>query len=263
MSIGLQRASILGIPVDRCTRIEFRMFLRKSLSALTARRIVTLNPEIALAARRDARYGVAIRTADLLTVDGIGIALALRCFGDRWERRITGSDVLEDLATLAQEEGKTVAFLLRHDGLTAPPLLRLALAARWPSLRSTMAMVDPRAPMDPALARAIVDAAPDIIMVNFGHPIQERWLAENLDRFPSVRIATGIGGALDYFSGAVASPPSFVRALGIEWLWRLLRQPRRFRRIVQAVLVFPCAVLWERSACWFHQQRAHLRFRST
>lgn len=247
---GLRRVRILGTPVDRCTRIEFRMFIRRSMSALSARRIVTLNPEIALQAWRDPRYGVAIRTADLLTIDGMGIALALRCFGFRGHGRITGSDVLHDLATFAQEEGKTIAFLLRDDGLTSPPLLRAALGKRWTSLRSTIGAVDVHQPIDPALARAMIDAAPDILIVNFGHPHQEQWLASHLDRFPSIRLAVGIGGALDYFSGTIPSPPHLVRAFGIEWLWRLLRQPYRLRRILRAVIVFPSAVAWDAAHRW-------------
>ncbi|MDO8598938.1 MAG: WecB/TagA/CpsF family glycosyltransferase [bacterium] len=255
---GLRRARILGTPVDRCTRIEFRMFIRRSMSALSARRIVTLNPEIALQAWRDPRYGVAIRTADLLTIDGAGVALALRCLGFRGHGGISGSDVLNDLATLAREQGKTIAFLLRDDGLTSPPLLRAALGKQWPSLQSTIGAVDIHQPIDPALARAMTDAAPDILIVNFGHPYQEQWLASNLDRFPSIRLAAGIGGALDYFSGTIPSPPYVVRSLGIEWLWRLLRQPFRLRRILRAVIVFPSVVAWDAAHRWARMRSSAL-----
>lgn len=242
---GLRRVRILGLPVDRCSRIEFRMFLRRALAAPSARRVVTLNPEIVLAARQDPRYAVTIRTADLVTVDGTGLALALRAMGHDVAGRITGTDVFEDLAALAVEEGRHVTFLLRADGLTSPPLLRAALTARWPALKYSVGVVDPTQPIDPALVRAIVDDAPTILVVNFGHPHQERWIAEHLDWFRTVRIAAGIGGALDYFAGAVPPPPQLVRRFGVEWAWRLLRQPRRWRRILRATIAFPAAVVQE------------------
>jgi len=204
---------------------------------------VTLNPEIVLAARQDPRYAVIIRTADLVTVDGVGLALALRAMGHNVTPRITGTDVFEDLVALAVEEGKQVTFLLRADGLTSPPLLRAALSTRWPTLRYSVGVVDPTQPIDPALVRAIADDGPAILIVNFGHPAQERWIAEHLDWFRTVRIAVGIGGAMDYVAGAVPPPPLLVRRFGVEWAWRLLRQPRRWRRILRATIVFPAAII--------------------
>lgn len=264
---GLRRVHILGIPVDRCSRIEFRMFLRRAMAAPSARRIVTLNPEIALEARRDPRYAVMIRTADVVTVDGMGLALALRGMGHDIAGRITGTDVLEDLIALAVEEGRRVSFLLRADGLTSPPLLRAALAARWPALQYSVGVVDPAQPVDPTLIRAITDDAPTILIVNFGHPHQERWIAEHVDWFRTVRIAVGIGGAMDYFVGAVPQPPPFARRFGVEWAWRLLRQPRRWRRIVRATIIFPIAVCADPIVQWVRglreislplRRRAHL-----
>ncbi len=238
-----RRVEILGIPVDRLSRLEFRLFLRRALTSGCAHRIVTLNPEIALAARRNPRYGAVVRTADCITLDGVGAALALRLRGEPAGERITGTDILHDLATIAVEDERTVAFLLREGGLTTATLLRNAMGARWPALKLAVGSLDPTHPMSTALAQSIADAAPSILIVNFGHPIQERWLAEHLDRFPSVRIAVGVGGALDYLTGAVPVPPLLARRLGVEWAWRLIRQPWRARRIARATITFPFAVV--------------------
>lgn len=219
------------------------MFLQRALASSRARRIVTLNPEIALAARRDPRYAAAVRTADILTIDGTGIALALRVMGYGTSERITGTNVLEDICGLAAERGSGVAFLLQRDGLTSPPLLRAALQQRWPKLRCAIATVDSAQPVDAALVAAVNDAAPTCLVMNFGHLVQEQWTVAHLDQFRSVRIVAGIGGAIDYFSGSVPAPPALVHRLGLEWAWRLVRQPWRIRRIVRAVVVFPCTVL--------------------
>ena len=91
----------------------------------------------------------------------------------------------------------------------------------------------------------VVAAAPDVVLVAFGMPKQERWIARNLDRLPSARVAVGIGGSLDYLAGAAKPPPPIVHAIGLEWLWRLVRDPRRWRR--QRVLpAFAALVLLSR-----------------
>lgn len=219
------------------------MFLRRASLSMRAHRIVTFNPEIALAAWRDPRYAATVRTADCVTIDGMGIALALRAYGHGLSGRITGTHVLEDVCTLAVEQGSAVTFLLREGGLTSPPLLRAAISRRWPALRCSIATMDPAQPVDGSLIAAANDAASMFLLVNFGHPVQERWLTEHLDRFRTVRVAAGIGGAVDYFSSAVPRPPAVIHQLGLEWAWRLLRQPRRIRRIARATLVFPSAVI--------------------
>lgn len=81
-------------------------------------------------------------------------------------------------------------------------------------------------------------AAPDILFVAFGHGKQEKWLAEFLSQLPSVRIGMGVGGAFDYISGRIRRAPTLARQLGLEWLWRLSRQPWRIKRIWKAVMSF-------------------------
>ena len=91
----------------------------------------------------------------------------------------------------------------------------------------------------------VLAAAPDVVLVAFGMPKQERWIARNLDRLPSTRVAVGVGGSLDYLAGAAKPPPAIVHAIGLEWLWRLVRDPRRWRR--QRVLpAFAALVLLSR-----------------
>lgn len=238
-----RRTTILNIPVDLCSRLEFRMFLNRACASGRAHRVVTLNPEIILTAMECPRYASTIRTADCCTVDGVGLALALRILRRARPERITGIHVLEDMCATAAEEGRAIAILLRSDGLTAPPLLRAALHERWPDLRVAVATVQPSTETDSALRSALRDHTPEFLIVNFGHPIQEEWIARHIDEFPSIRVAVGIGGAVDYFTGAAAKPPESFARLGFEWAWRLFRQPRRWRRILRATIVFPYRVI--------------------
>ncbi len=102
-----------------------------------------------------------------------------------------------------------------------------------------------------ALTSAINKAKPDILLVALGAPKQEKWIAENLPKLPSVKLAIGVGGTFDFISGLVRRAPRFMRALGFEWLWRLLIQPWRFRRIFNATIKFIATVLKWRLRMWF------------
>ena len=79
---------------------------------------------------------------------------------------------------------------------------------------------------------------PDILFVAFGQVKQEKWINEYLLQMPSVKIAMGVGGAIDYISGNVSRAPLFLRKIGLEWLWRLMRQPTRWKRILNATFKF-------------------------
>lgn len=234
---------LLGIPVHPMSTVELRGELRRAFASDRTHRIVTLNPEIAVAAHRNGRYAAIIRTADMVVVDGVGIRIALRLRRRVQGDRITGTVLLETACAIAAEEGRPVTVLLRSDGLTAPPILRAALKQRWPDLAIAIGVVDPERPPDPALMRAVAEHTPALLITNFGHPAQEEWIATYVDQFPSVRVAFGVGGAIDYFSGTIPMPPPLVRKYGIEWLWRFLRQPWRFARIATAVIRFPLLVL--------------------
>ncbi|MFH1430644.1 MAG: WecB/TagA/CpsF family glycosyltransferase [Candidatus Uhrbacteria bacterium] len=240
-----RRAVVLGTPVDRASRSDLRHFIERALTGSYTQRIVTLNPEIAIAATRSPQYSNAVRTADYITVDGFGLLLALLFLGYGAGERVTGTDVLEELCELAVRRDERIAFLLRKDGLTTPALLRDALKERWPSLKASIGTVHPAERVDPALIHAINDAAPSMLIVNFGHPDQEAWITAHGDALRTIRIATGIGGAIDYFSGVVPMPPRIMRKFGFEWLWRVIHQPRRLRRTLCAIVIFPLAVMRE------------------
>jgi N-acetylglucosaminyldiphosphoundecaprenol N-acetyl-beta-D-mannosaminyltransferase len=93
---------------------------------------------------------------------------------------------------------------------------------------------------------AIQSAQPDLLFVAFGHGRQEGWIAQNLPRLPSVAVAMGVGGTFDFIAGRAKRAPIIFRQIGLEWLWRLFREPRRWRRIIDAVIVFPYLVIRSR-----------------
>lgn len=222
------------------------MFIERALAGNHLRRIVTLNPEIALAGWRHPRFGNLLHTADLVTIDGFGIACALWWNGYGRAQRLTGTDMLPILCASMEERGLAVTFLLRTDGLTMPDVLRKTIEQHWPKLRAAYGTVDPRASLDPAMVRAVNDQQPACIIMNVGGVAQEEWICRNGDAFQNARIIVGTGGAIDYLCGTVQSPPPLMRRLGLEWLWRVARQPWRFRRVLDAAVIFPLVVVAER-----------------
>jgi N-acetylglucosaminyldiphosphoundecaprenol N-acetyl-beta-D-mannosaminyltransferase len=95
---------------------------------------------------------------------------------------------------------------------------------------------------EPFLRQIIAAARPHILLVAYGHPTQDLWIARNQPQM-QIPLAMGVGGVFDYLSGRVPLAPAWLRAMGLEWLYRLLCQPRRWKRIWRAVVVFSWLVL--------------------
>jgi len=96
------------------------------------------------------------------------------------------------------------------------------------------------------IIQKIEESKPDILFVAFGMGKQEKWIDYNLDKIPSVKIAVGVGGSFDFISDTINRAPCWMRKIGIEWLYRLLKQPKRFFRIINAVFVFSILVIKEK-----------------
>lgn len=99
---------------------------------------------------------------------------------------------------------------------------------------------------DEALVEAVNKAKPDVLFVALGHPHQEKWIFHNLDKIPSVKLAIGVGGSLDFISGKQKRAPHWMRKLNIEWLYRLVQEPHRWERIKKAIYEFPKLVYREK-----------------
>jgi N-acetylglucosaminyldiphosphoundecaprenol N-acetyl-beta-D-mannosaminyltransferase len=94
------------------------------------------------------------------------------------------------------------------------------------------------------IVNELAAAGPEIIFVALGHPKQEKWVNEHQNSLPSVRLFMGCGGALEFIAGTTKRAPLWMRRIGFEWLWRLAIEPKRIKRIINAVIVFPLTVLY-------------------
>lgn len=221
------RVDILGVGFDRVALVDAVSRIEKRLDRGERTFVITANPEFVMLCRQDPEVaGIAAR-ADLVVPDGTGAVVAARFLGDPLPGRAPGRLLVDRLAALATERRLSLFLLGAGPGIAERAAARLR--GRHPDLRIAGSYAG-SADDDPDVVPRVAAAAPDVVLVAFGMPKQERWIARNLDRLPSVRVAVGVGGSLDYLSGVVKAPPRIVHAIGLEWLWRLARDPKRWRR---------------------------------
>lgn len=194
--------------------------------------IATLNPEYVMLARRNTSFASALSTADLVTADGMGVTVAARLLHDERIQRVTGVDIVEWLAEWSGSMNAPLFLLGAGPGVA--DLAAAKLARRFPGARfaGTWSEGGPNPALDEESLRRIDESGARCVAVAYGAPGQVEWIDRNRSNLSAmgVRLAIGIGGALDYHSGVIARPPELVRRLGLEWLVRLLREPARIKR---------------------------------
>lgn len=207
--------------------------------------VTTPNPEIIMAAQKNEMYMHALNCAELALPDGRGLQWAAKRYEERINYRITGVDFIESLASMSPNK-KWRWYLLGG----APGVAKQAannLIKKYPGINIVKAedggsvTTDTLDSLDPLVSR-IRSSKPDIVCVAFGAPKQELFM-EMYKHALGAKVALGVGGTLDFISGKRKRAPKMIRILGLEWLYRLIREPRRFGRIYTAVVRFPLAVL--------------------
>lgn len=243
---------ILGVKVDNITHEEA---LAKVLDFFQNGQhiITTPNPEFILAAREDKEFKDILNRADLALPDGFGLILMSRLLGKPLREQICGSDFIWNICALAEKENKSIYLVGAQEGVAVKAANNLR--GKYPQLKIVGAEIGLRLGVNDQsdalhenqqLITRINAVQPDIIFVAFGHGKQEKWIAGNLSKLPSVKIAMGIGGSLDFIADLIPRAPLWMRQLGIEWLWRLIQEPQRWCRIYRAVIKFPILVLKEK-----------------
>lgn len=225
---------VLGQRIDLRTTAEVDRALReRARGGAGLLHIATLNPEYVMRARRDAAFAEALARADLALIDGIGIAIAARVLqpGVRAER-FTGVALTERIGELSAETDARLFLLGAGPGVAERAAA--AMRHRIPSARIIGVWADgsPRPEDDAESIRRIAGSGANVVLVAYGAPGQVVWIERNRQVLEDagVRIAIGVGGALDYIAGITPYAPKLVRRVGLEWAYRLLREPWRWRR---------------------------------
>ena len=222
------KTELLGLRFDALTLAEAVAAADALLRAGRGGVIVTANPETLLAARRDGRVLAAVNGASLVLADGVGDLLAARMLKKRLPERVCGADLVPALLQRQAARGGSVFLYGGRAGVAARAAARLRSA--YPGLRvvgGETGYLGDEAPLWEALERL----RPELLLVGLGVPRQELWMAENRERCGAVMI--GVGGLLDLFAGDVRRAPLSWQRAGLEWLYRLMLQPRRLTRVLR------------------------------
>ena len=218
----MSRVNVLGVGFDALTGNEAADRALELMRQRRAAYVCTPNPEIVLLARRDPDLMEAVNGADLVLADGIGVLWASKTLGTPLPERVAGYDFL--LALLARMEGSVYILGGRGD---AAEKAAAAIARDHPGL-TVAGWCDGFITDELRLIAELGEKEPDLLMVCLGAGKQELWMAAHRDL--PVGLMAGLGGSVDVLAGAVPRAPAWWRDRGLEWLYRLIKQPWRIRR---------------------------------
>lgn len=253
----LVKNEILGIGVTNEKLSTILEYVIKNIEKNTKKYYITTpNPEIIIHALKNPHFRNILNEADLALCDGVGLVWAGKILGKPFIERVTGVDFMEELCKRVTKKPITVGFLGGRGGVAE--LTAERLKERFPGLsvvfaeagnpdKKTVELVGQKINEYSASGHDTIGYGKkdiDILFVAFGFPKQETWIYEHLADLP-VRYAMSVGGAFDYLSGAVPRAPKAVRAVGLEWLFRLVLQPWRIKRQL-ALIEFVFLVIKEK-----------------
>ncbi len=228
----MSRIDVLCVGFDDLTMEEA---VESTLGFMTAREahyVCTPNPEIVMAAKADAALRAALSGADMVLADGVGVTKAAAMLGTPLKARVPGIDFAAGvLARLAQRGGSVYLFGAK------PGVAETAaekLAETYPGL-AIAGTSDGYFTDDKPIIEKINAASPDFLMVCLGSPKQELWMAAHT-RSLSCGLMAGLGGSLDVLAGNVQRAPETWRKLGLEWLYRVIKEPKRIKRVAKLPL---------------------------
>lgn len=269
----LHSVSVAGLRVTAAPKKEVLKEIRTRVEQGETTRIITPYSEFLFAALKDASVMDMLNGADISIADGVGmlwaatylhVPLRIKNIVLRYlyaiaqmvytgarillkpdsiyktiPEKIVGADFFIDLVDLAADQNLSI-YLLGGYGEVALQTGK-KLRKRHPQLR--IAGFSNKLSSDPSIIRDVVAASPDFLFVAFNPIGQDAWIAEHLHELPSVKLAIGLGGTFDYVSGHKTQPPKFIRSIGLEWLFRLITQPKRYKRIYNATFGLVTALI--------------------
>lgn len=228
--------NILEVRIDNLSKKEVLEKIESFLSDGKFHQIVTVNPEFILEAQKDDEFKNILNKSDLNVADGVGIWFAFLRSGKLLKSRIAGADLMHDILKIADEKKLSVFLAVNKNGLSSYQEVKNAFNIKYPNIEFDGADLDP---LD--LNYKLEAESYNLVFCNFGAPYQEKFL--DYLKNDILGVAMGVGGSFDFMTGKAKRAPKGMRIFGLEWLWRLILQPRRIKRIINAIIIFPIKVI--------------------
>ncbi|WP_422123877.1 WecB/TagA/CpsF family glycosyltransferase [Planococcus sp. X10-3] len=191
--------------------------------------IVTANPEIIMNAVKSPGYHESILQADYIVPDGTGVIMASKILNQPLTEKITGYDLVHTFLAYASEHQKSIYFFGSKEGVASKAVVNAKKLYPHFEIAGTQ---HGYAGLGEDVALQIAETKPDFVFVGLGAPLQEKWAADYKHLFPN-SILMGVGGSFDVLSGNSKRAPQFWLDRNLEWMYRLLTQPVRFKRMLQ------------------------------
>ena len=235
-----EKINILGVNVDKTSLKDLVLQIEKILNNNEQATIFTPNTDMIYKASNDEILKNLINSSDIAIPDGIGVIIASKIIGKPLDERLPGIEIGEEIIKLAQKNGYRI-FLLgsSNDHLTDA---KINLENKYKPLKICglhNGFFNINGNENEWIIEEINSTNADIVFVCMGFPRQEEWIKHNIKRIKNVKIAIGLGGSIDVWSGHKKRAPKVFQKLCLEWLWRILNEIRR----AKFLLIIPCFII--------------------
>lgn len=234
----MNRIEILGVSFDNVSMEEAIETAFKRIQEHERGFVVTPNPEIVMLARENEELNLTIKQAALVLPDGIGVIYGAKILGTPMKERVPGIDFASGLIKKLAEQNGSVYLLGAKPGVAERAGENLR--KQYPGL-SIAGTHDGYFTNDAPIIEEINAAKPDLLLVCLGFPKQEFWMRDHLEML-DVGLMAGLGGSLDVFAGVVQRAPAVWQKLGLEWLYRLVKEPSRLGRMMKLPKFLLCVI---------------------
>ncbi len=227
----MDKVQVIGIDIHNITIDEGAVILRDYLQGTVLKTIYTPNSEILFDAVKDPEYERILNSGDLVIPDGIGVVIASRFYGKPLKERVAGYDLMNRLIEIAWSEEKNIYLFGGKPGVAqeaAEKLRERYVGIKIHGVHDGYFEEDE----DAEIINEINLKEIDVLLVALGAPKQEKWIFKNRERL-NCNIAMGVGGSIDVLAGTVSRAPHFYQKAGLEWFYRLIKDPRRIGRVMK------------------------------
>lgn len=222
----MEKEQYLGVDVSLLTYDEILAATKERITKGEQSTIIAVNPEKVIVANQDPLVKELINGSTFQIPDGVGILLASKLKGGKLKERVTGVDMMERLLQFAAQEGHGVFFYGAKEEVVSEA--KRKLEERYPSLQ-IVGYENGYVTDHEKLVESINQSGATLLFVALGSPKQELWIREHMPKL-NVKVFQGVGGSFDVFAGKVKRAPLFFRKLGLEWFYRLMKEPKRLKR---------------------------------
>lgn len=225
---GMDNFYLFGVKVNRVDSSDVLKNISAFIKEGRPHLIVTLGTEMLILAQKDSLFKEIINRADLVTPDGAGIVWAHGKFGNILKGKVAGIDLIEKICQFSLKEGWRIYFLGAKEEVVKKAVDNLK--KKYPAL-AVAGYHNGYFQNDDEIIKEINSSSANILFLALGSPKQERWFYENRSKLKT-SVCMGVGGSLDIISGIKKRAPEWMIKAGLEWLYRLIQEPKRFARML-------------------------------